>query len=88
MYQNGLIGDFSVHQKDRTNHHLALVIEQGIARDVLHGSVLAWKYMAANGVPDPIIARVLAHPADRRLSDNPGNHGHDGPRPPQQPLAD
>lgn len=77
-----------MHHKDRTNRHLALIIEQGIARDVLHGSVLAWKYMSANGVPDQIIARVLAHPADRRLSDNPGNHGHDAARAPQQPLSD
>jgi len=67
---------------------MALIIEQGIARDLLHGSVLAWKYMTAQGVPDHIIARVLAHPADRRLSDTPGNHGHETPASPQQPMAD
>lgn len=67
---------------------MALIIEQGIARDLLHGSVLAWKFMAANGVPDHIIARVLAHPADRRLSDNPGNHGYITPAAPGQSMAD
>jgi len=55
-----------VHQQDRTNTALALIIEQGIERDQLHGSVLAWKFMAANGVPDDMIARVLAHPSQRR----------------------
>ena len=47
---------------------MALIIEQGIARDLLHGSVLAWKFMAGHGVPDELIARVLAHPAERRRS--------------------
>lgn len=77
-----------MRQKDRTNRHMALIIEQGIARDLLHGSVLAWKFMASHGVPDQVIARVLARPAERRLSDNPGNHGHDTPSMPQQPMAD
>lgn len=54
---------------------MSLIIEQGIARDLLHGSVLAWKFMASHGVPDDIIARVLAHPGARRLSDCPSNHG-------------
>lgn len=67
---------------------MALVIEQGIARDLLHGSVLAWKFMAAHGVPDQVIARVLAHPAERRLSDTPGNHGHGAPRTGGQSLGD
>jgi hypothetical protein len=88
VYQKPPYQGFSVHQKDRTNRHMALIVEQGIARDVLHGSVLAWKFMAANGVPDQIIARVLAHPADRRLSDNPGNHGHETPSQPPQSLSD
>ncbi|MES2017968.1 MAG: hypothetical protein V4484_15885 [Pseudomonadota bacterium] len=59
---------------------MSVIIEQGVAQDLLHGSVLAWKFMAAHGIPDEIIARVLAHPGDRRLSDNPGNHGLDWPR--------
>ena len=53
----------------RTNTALSTIIEQGIARDMLHGSVLAWKFMASHGVPDDTIARVLAHPAERRGSD-------------------
>jgi hypothetical protein len=48
---------------------LSSIIEQGIVRDQLHGSVLAWKFMASHGVPDHLIARVLAHPAERRVSD-------------------
>ena len=36
---------------------------------MLHGSVLAWKFMASHGVPDETIARVLARPAERRGSD-------------------
>jgi hypothetical protein len=68
---------------------MALIIEQGIARDLLHGSVLAWKFMASHGVPERVIARVLAHPAERRLSDNPGNHGQDTPHDgPQQSSPD
>lgn len=80
-----------MHQRHRTNCNLALIIEQGIARDLLHGSVLAWKFMASHGVPEPVIARVLAHPSERRRSDTPGNHGHGMPSadaPPLPPLAD
>ena len=62
---------FRVHQQDRTNSAMARIVEQGIARDLLHGSVLAWKFMAAHAIPDEVIARVLSHPAQRRLSDAP-----------------
>jgi hypothetical protein len=62
---------FRVHQQDRTNSAMALIIEQGIERDLLHGSVLAWKFMASHAIPDELIARVLAHPAQRRRSDAP-----------------
>jgi hypothetical protein len=48
---------------------MAQIIEQGLERDLLHGSVLAWKFMVANGVPEPLIVRVLADPARRRCSD-------------------
>jgi hypothetical protein len=68
-----------VRQQHRTNLALSLIVEQGIARDLLHGSVLAWKFMAAHGVPDDIIARVLAHPEERRPSDTPANHAHASP---------
>jgi hypothetical protein len=73
---------------------MALIIEQGIARDLLHGSVLAWKFMASHGVPDALIARVLAHPAERRRSDGPADHGQGRPAvsndatPPEQPQPD
>ena len=62
-----------VHQQDRTNTAMSLIVEQGIARDLLHGSVMAWKFMAANGVPDELIARVLARPTERRQSDEPAS---------------
>lgn len=59
-----------MHQQHRTNTTLSSIIEQGIARDVLHGSVLAWKFMASHGVPDDTIVRVLANAAERRGSDS------------------
>ena len=31
-----------------------------------HGSVMAWRFLAANNVPDHIILRVLSDPAKRR----------------------
>jgi hypothetical protein len=62
---------FRVHQQDRTNSAMARIIEQGIERDLLHGSVLAWKFMASHAIPDELIARVLAHPTQRRRSDTP-----------------
>jgi hypothetical protein len=71
---------------------MSLIIEQGIVRDTLHGSVLAWKFMASQGVPDALIARVLAYPAERRRSDSPAHHGQGRPPvsndAPQQPLPD
>ena len=75
-----------MHQQARTNTSLSLIIEQGIARDLLHGSVLAWKFMAAHGVPTAMIARVLAYPGQRRQSDIPGNHG-DGRQPASNDAA-
>ncbi|MES2317620.1 MAG: hypothetical protein V4631_09015 [Pseudomonadota bacterium] len=82
-----------MQQQARTNTALSLIIEQGIARDLLHGSVLAWKFMAAHGVPNDMIARVLAHPGERRQSDAPAGAG-EGRRPASndpascQPLPD
>ena len=63
-----------MHQQDRTNTTLSTIIEQGIARDLLHGSVLAWSFMASHGVPNDTIARVLAFPAERRGSDISRSH--------------
>lgn len=48
---------------------MALIVEQGIIQDLLHGSVMAWRFLAANQVPDEVILRVLAEPANRRVSD-------------------
>lgn len=48
---------------------MSKIVEQGIARDLLHGSVMAWKFLAANKVPDDVILRVLADPGKRRESD-------------------
>jgi len=46
------------------------IVEQGITHDTLHGSVMAWKFLAANKVPDEVILRVLAEPAKRRETDH------------------
>lgn len=78
----------SVHQKDRTNHHMALIVEQGVARDLLYGSVMAWKFMASQGVPERVIARVLTDPGARRHSDSLASHGHNTPAGGQRPMAD
>lgn len=78
---NKTIRASSVHEQHRTNTTLSLIIEQGIARDMLHGSVLAWKFLAAHGVPDDTIVRVLAHPAERRASDAAGARLMTGERP-------
>lgn len=56
-------------QQDRTNTHLSRIIEQGLTRDLLHGSVVAWKFLASHNVPDDIILRVLTDPAMRRGTD-------------------
>lgn len=43
-----------------------LIVEQGIVQDTLHGSVKAWRFLAANDVPPEVILRVLSEPAKRR----------------------
>lgn len=58
-----------MHHQVRNNTEMSRIVEQGIARDLLHGSVIAWKFLAANKVPDEVILRVLADPARRRDSD-------------------
>lgn len=45
---------------------MTLIVEQGIVQDTLHGSVIAWRFLAANDVPDAVILRVLSEPAKRR----------------------
>ncbi|SHH19063.1 hypothetical protein [Massilia sp. CF038] len=61
-----------MHEQDRTNTDMALIVEQGLSQDREHGSVVAWKFLAAHHVPDEVILRVLADPAMRRGSDAPG----------------
>lgn len=53
----------------RKNKDMALIVEQGITRDLLHGSVVAWRFLAAHHVPDSVILRVLGEPGQRRISD-------------------
>ena len=55
----------------RNNTEMSLIVEQGITRDLLHGSVMAWTFLAANKVPNAVILRVLADPANRRDTDLP-----------------
>jgi hypothetical protein len=45
---------------------MMLIVEQGIAQDQVHGSVMAWRFLAANDVPEAVILRVLSDPAKRR----------------------
>lgn len=59
-----------MHQQARNNTHMRLIVEQGVAHDMSHGSVAAWRFLAANGVPEALILRVLSDPARRRESDN------------------
>ncbi len=55
-----------MHQQERNNTRLMLIVEQGIVQDTLHGSVKAWRFLAANDVPPEVILRVLSEPAKRR----------------------
>ena len=48
---------------------MTLIVEQGIVQDTLHGSVIAWRFLAANDVPEEVILRVLSEPAKRRSAD-------------------
>lgn len=58
-----------MQQQDRTNTYMAQIVEQGLTRDLLHGSVVAWKFLASHNVPDDIILRVLTDPTMRRSTD-------------------
>ena len=57
-----------MHQA-RNNTGMTLIVEQGIVQDTLHGSVIAWRFLAANDVPEEVILRVLSEPAKRRSAD-------------------
>jgi hypothetical protein len=76
-----------VHLQDRTNTEMSRIVEQGLTRDLLHGSVVAWKFLAAHHVPDDIILRVLADPAMRRSSDTAAAIGVARGLSPQDPPA-
>lgn len=55
-----------MHQQARNDTGMMLIVEQGIVHDTLHGSVKAWRFLAANDVPEEVILRVLSEPARRR----------------------
>lgn len=55
-----------MHLQQRNNTGMMLIVEQGIVEDTLHGSVQAWRFLAANDVPEDVILRVLSEPARRR----------------------
>ena len=57
---------------------MAFIVEQGITRDLLHGSVVAWRFLAANRVPAEVILRVLGEPGQRRDSDTGAINGATG----------
>ena len=66
-----------MHQQARNNTELMLIVEQGIVHDTLHGSVKAWRFLAANAVPEEVILRVLSDPGKRRSV---GQQQHQGAR--------
>ena len=65
-----------MHYQARNNIGMMLIVEQGIVQDALHGSVIAWRFLAANDVPADVILRVLSEPAKRRT----GNQQQSNPR--------
>lgn len=69
-----------MHQQARNNTRMRLIVEQGIAHDQRHGSVAAWRFMSAQGVPEDMILRVLSNPAQRRATDG-------APHMPEHPLS-
>jgi hypothetical protein len=65
-----------VHQQARNNIGMTLIVEQGIVEDNLHGSVIAWRFLAANDVPEEVILRVLSEPGKRRVSASAHSDAH------------
>jgi hypothetical protein len=51
----------------RTDLKTAEVVRAGIALDKERGAANAWTYMESQGVPLPVIKRVLSDPAQRRI---------------------
>lgn len=67
-----------MHQQARNNTRMCLVVEQGIAHDLTHGSVAAWRFMTSHGVPEELILRVLSDPGRRRATDIGAAHSYLG----------
>jgi len=76
-----------VYQQDRTNIEMAQIVEQGIARDQLHGSVVAWRFLSSHHVPNEVILRVLSEPAKRRETDAQPAPGLEGALSPNEVVA-
>lgn len=76
-----------MYQQDRTNIEMAQIVEQGISRDQLHGSVVAWRFLSSHQVPNDVILRVLSDPAKRRESDAGPAPGLDGAISPNEVVA-
>jgi hypothetical protein len=76
-----------VYQQDRTNIEMAQIVEQGISRDQLHGSVVAWRFLSSHHVPTEVILRVLSDPAKRRESDAQPVPGIEGAISPNEVVA-
>jgi hypothetical protein len=53
----------------RRNGEMEAVVRQGLVVDAQRGAANAWVYMAAQGVPRSVIARVLSAPDNRRDGD-------------------
>ena len=58
-----------MHTDDRSRPDLAMAkfVEHGVSLAATHGQTEAAAYLAARGVPDAVIARVLCEPGRRRM---------------------
>lgn len=55
-------------QPTRSNHLLALSVEEGISIHSRTGAANAWVFMLHKSVPPGVITRVLAYPELRRCN--------------------
>ena len=77
-----------MHHQPRNNTRMRLIVEQGIAQDLRHGSVAAWRFLSSHGVPEDMILRVLSNPDQRRATDGaPHLHERPGSPPAQSPTV-
>jgi hypothetical protein len=58
-----------MHKSGRSDAVLELAVRYGIILDYELGAVSAWAFMAANGVNEAVILRVLLSPESRREAD-------------------